>query len=30
MNEFVSLYRGRESGRSPELAQQMMQKWIWF
>src|SRR5215471_13845390 len=28
MNEFVFLYRGGESGRSPERAQQMMQKWM--
>ena len=31
MNEFVFLYRGGEGGRSPERAQQMMQKWMaWF
>ncbi|HVT96694.1 MAG TPA: YciI family protein [Acidobacteriaceae bacterium] len=31
MNEFVFLYRGGEQGRSPERAQQMMQKWMaWF
>jgi hypothetical protein len=31
MNEFVFLYRGGETGRSPERAQQMMQKWMaWF
>jgi hypothetical protein len=31
MNEFVFLYRGGEAGRSPERAQQMMQKWMsWF
>ena len=31
MNEFVLLYRGGETGRSPERAQQMMQKWMaWF
>lgn len=31
MNEFVFLYRGGESGRSPERVQQMMQKWMaWF
>ena len=31
MSEFVYLYRGGESGRSPERAQQMMQKWMaWF
>jgi len=28
MSEFVFLYRGGEGGRSPERAQQMMQKWI--
>ena len=28
MSEFVYLYRGAENGRSPELAQQMMQKWM--
>ncbi len=28
MNEFVFLYRGSEPGRSPERAQQMMQKWM--
>src|SRR5580704_4738711 len=28
MSEFVYLYRGGESGRSPEIAQQIMQKWI--
>ncbi len=28
MNEFVFLYRGGETGRSPERAQQMMQKWM--
>lgn len=28
MNEFVFLYRGGETGRSPEQAQQMMQKWM--
>jgi hypothetical protein len=28
MSEFVYLYRGGESGRSPENAQQIMQKWI--
>lgn len=28
MSEFLFLYRGGESGRSPERAQQMMQKWI--
>ena len=27
MSEFVFLYRGGERGRSPEQAQQMMQKW---
>lgn len=31
MSEFVFLYRGGETGRSPERAQQMMQKWMaWF
>ena len=31
MSEFVYLYRGGERGRSPERAQQMMQKWMaWF
>jgi len=31
MSEFVYLYRGGEAGRSPERAQQMMQKWMaWF
>jgi len=28
MSEYVFLYRGGENGRSPERAQQMMQKWI--
>ena len=28
MSEFVFLYRGGEVGRSPERAQQMMQKWM--
>ena len=28
MSEFLYLYRGGESGRSPERAQQMMQKWM--
>ena len=28
MSEFVFLYRGGEGGRSPENAQQMMQKWM--
>jgi len=28
MSEFVFLYRGGEAGRSPERAQQVMQKWI--
>lgn len=28
MSEFVFLYRGGEGGRSPEIAQQMMQKWM--
>ena len=27
MSEFVYLYRGGEAGRSPDRAQQMMQKW---
>jgi hypothetical protein len=31
MSEYVFLYRGGEGGRSPERAQQMMQKWMaWF
>jgi hypothetical protein len=31
MSEFLFLYRGGEQGRSPELAQQTMQKWMaWF
>jgi|SRR5579863_3867646 len=31
MSEFVYLYRGGERGRSPEVAQQAMQKWMaWF
>ena len=31
MSEYVFLYRGGERGRSPELAQQIMQKWMaWF
>ena len=31
MSEFVSLYRGGETGRSPERMQQSMQKWMaWF
>jgi len=31
MSDFVYLYRGGERGRSPEIAQQMMQKWMaWF
>src|SRR5215472_9401121 len=31
MSEFVYLYRGGEAGRSPERAQQMIQKWMaWF
>jgi hypothetical protein len=31
MSEFVYLYRGGERGRSPEIAQQTMQKWMaWF
>jgi hypothetical protein len=28
MSEFVYLYRGGEAGRSPEEAQQVMQKWM--
>ena len=28
MSEFVFLYRGGEHGRSPEQAQQIMQKWV--
>jgi hypothetical protein len=28
MSEFVYLYRGGDNGRSPELAQQIMQKWM--
>jgi len=28
MSEFVYLYRGGEAGRSPENAQQTMQKWM--
>ena len=28
MSEYVFLYRGGEPGRSPERAQQMMQKWM--
>ena len=28
MSEFVYLYRGGEAGRSPENAQQVMQKWM--
>jgi hypothetical protein len=28
MSEFVYLYRGGENGRSPERAQQIMQKWM--
>ena len=28
MSEFVYLYRGGEQGRSPERAQDMMQKWM--
>ena len=28
MSEFVFLYRGGEGGRSPERAQQTMQKWM--
>lgn len=31
MNEFVFLYRGGERPDSPELGQQVMQKWVaWF
>ncbi len=31
MNEFVFLYRGGQTGRSPEQAQQVIQKWMaWF
>ena len=31
MSEFIYLYRGGETGRSPEKMQQMMQKWMaWF
>ena len=31
MSEFVFLYRGGETGRSPERAQQSIQKWMaWF
>jgi len=31
VSEYVFLYRGGERGRSPEIAQQMMQKWMaWF
>ena len=31
MSEFVFLYKGGETGRSPERYQQMMQKWMaWF
>jgi len=31
MSEYVFLYRGGEAGRSPERAQQSMQKWMaWF
>ena len=28
MSEFLYLYRSDERGRSPEMAQQMMQKWM--
>lgn len=28
MSEFVYLYRGGETGRSPERMQQMVQKWM--
>jgi hypothetical protein len=31
MSEFAYLYRGGERGRSPEITQQTMQKWMaWF
>jgi len=31
MNEFVFLYKGGETGRSPERYQQVMQQWMaWF
>jgi hypothetical protein len=31
MSEFVYLYRGGERGRSPEIAQQTIEKWMaWF
>jgi len=30
MSEYVFLYRGGEAGRSPEKAQQSMQKLAWF
>ena len=31
MSQFVYLYRGGERGRTPEKAQEMMQKWMaWF
>ena len=31
MSEFLFLYRGGETGRSPERVQQSMQKWMaWF
>ena len=31
MSEFVFLYRGGERGRSPEQAQQVIEKWMaWF
>ena len=28
MSQFIYLYRGAESGRSPEKMQEMMQKWM--
>jgi hypothetical protein len=28
MSDFIFLYRGVEQGRSPERAQQMMEKWM--
>ena len=28
MSEYLFLYRGGDNGRSPELAQKMMQKWV--
>lgn len=31
MSDFVFLYRGGEAGRTPERAQEMVQKWMtWF